>query len=306
MTESDPAVARMIAHLEGIARRVADCTGDIDSVRAVIEDYSRLDEATRRVDARSSVSDQPPGEWVQADDARPDHRILYLHGGSWMSGSPAGYRPLAARISRATGCAVFVPDYRLAPEHPFPAGLEDCVSAWQWLSRHGPEAASAAQKLVMAGDSAGGNLALAAALKLKTDGERLPDAVVALSPAVDLTWRGPSLATHAGVDPVLRPDRLHLVSEAYVQGAERMDHPYVSPLFGDFDGLSRVLIQVGDREVLLDDAKRVSERMKEQGVDVELQVYEGMPHVFQLFAPTVGAATDAIERIGAFVRGAES
>lgn len=306
MTESDPAVARMIAHLEGIARRVADCAGDVGAVRAVIEDYSRLDDATRRVDGRSSVSDQPPGEWVQADGARPDHRILYLHGGSWMSGSPAGYRPLAARISRETGCAVFVPDYRLAPEHPFPAGLEDCVAAWQWLSRRGPEAASSAEKLVIAGDSAGGNLALAAALKLKADGEPLPDAVVALSPAADLTWRSPSLATRADVDPILRPDRLHLVSEAYVQGAERMDHPCVSPLFGSFDGLPQVLIQVGDREVLLDDAKRVTERMKEQGVDVELQVYEGMPHVFQLFAPTVGAATDAIERIGAFVRDAES
>lgn len=305
MSDTDPAVARMITHLEGIARRVADCAGDVGAVRAVIEDYSRLDAATRRVDARTSVSDQPPGEWVQADGARPAHRILYLHGGSWMSGSPAGYRPLAARISRETGCVVFVPDYRLAPEHPFPAGLEDCIAAWQWLSRRGPKTASSAETLVIIGDSAGGNLALAAALKLKADGERLPDAVVALSPAADLTWQSPSLATRAGDDPILRPDRLHLVSEAYVQGAERMDHPYVSPIFGDFDGLARVLIQVGDREVLLDDAKRVAERMKEQAVAVELQVYEGMPHVFQLFAPTVGAATDAIERIGAFVREAE-
>lgn len=304
MSESDPAITAMVAHLQGIAGRVADCAGDVAAVRAVIEDYSRLDEATRRMDARRLVSERPAGEWVQAAGARPDHRILYVHGGSWMSGSPDGYRPLAARISRETGCAVFVVDYRLAPEHPFPAGLDDCADAWRWLAANGPESAAPAAVLHLVGDSAGGNLALATALRLRDGGERLPDAVAALSPAVDLTWQSPSLRTRADVDPILRPDRLHQVSEAYVQGAERMDHPYVSPLYGDFRGLCRFLIQVGDREVLLDDARRLAARMAEQGVDVALQEYPAMPHVFQLFAPTVGAATDAIERIGAFVRGA--
>lgn len=303
MTETDPAVAAMTAHLEDIARRVADCGGDVEAVRAVIDDYSRLDDATRRVDARTLASTQPVGEWVLAPGARPDHRMLYIHGGSWMSGSPDGYRPLAARISRETGYAVFVLDYRLAPEHPFPAGLDDCVEAWGWLTEAGPEGSAPARGMVVTGDSAGGNLALATSLKLKDSGDRLPDAVVVMSPAVDLGWRSPSLRTRADVDPVLRPDRLGLVSEAYVQGAARMDDPYVSPLYGDFSGVSRVLVQVGDREVLLDDARRITERLSGQGVDVELQVYEHMPHVFQLFAPTVGAATDAIERIGGFVRG---
>lgn len=302
MTDMDPAIRKMMAHLEGIARRVADCAGDVAAVRAVIEDYSRLDEATRRVDARTTASGDPPGEWVLADGARADHRLLYVHGGSWMSGSPDGYRPLAARISRETGCSVFVLDYRLAPEHPFPAGLEDCVEAWLWLSGNAPDSPATARKLVLAGDSAGGNLALAAALKLRDRGDRLPDALVALSPATDLTWQSPSLQSRAGVDPILRPDRLHRVSEAYVQGAERMAHPWVSPLFGDFHGICRVLVQVGDCEVLLDDARRLAGRMQDHGVDVELQIYDRMPHVFQLFAPTVGAATDAIERLGGFIR----
>lgn len=302
MNETDPANRRMLSHLEGIARRVAGCTGDVDAIRAVMEDYSRLDEATRRVDARTKPSANPAGEWVLAEGARPDDRILYVHGGSWMAGSPDGYRPLAARISRQTGCSVFVLDYRLAPEHPFPAGLEDCTRAWEWLSGNGPESASPARKLVLAGDSAGGNLVLATALNLKENGARLPDAVAALSPATDLTWQSPSLRSRADVDPILRPDRLQLVSEAYVQGAERMEHPFVSPVFGDFRGLSRILIQVGDREVLLDDAKRIAGRMRDQGVDVALQIHERMPHVFQLFAPTVGAATDAIERMGEFIR----
>lgn len=302
---TDQAVAEMMEHLRGVARRVADCGADPARVRAVIEDYSRLNEATRRVDARCIASHQPAGEWVVAPGARSDCRLLYVHGGSWMSGSPDGYRPLAARLSRESGCAVFVLDYRLAPENPFPAGLDDCIDAWRWLSDNGPEAASPARRMVMVGDSAGGNLVLAAALRLKDEGGRLPDAMAALSPATDLTWRSPSLESRADVDPILRPDRLHLVSEAYVQGASAMDHPYVSPVFGDFSGLGRALIQVGDCEVLLDDARRVAERMRQQGVAVELQVYPDMPHVFQLFAPTVSAATDAIERIGAFVRAAD-
>ena len=295
----------MMAHLENIARRVADCGADVSAVRTVIEDYSHLDEATRRVDARSTRSEKPAGEWVLADGARTDDRLLYVHGGSWMSGSPQGYRPLAARISRETGYSVFVLDYRLAPEHPFPAGLEDCVEAWQWLSANGFASASTARKLVIAGDSAGGNLALAAVLKLQDHRIRLPDAVVALSPAVDLTWQSTSLQSRADIDPILRPDRLERVSAAYVQGAERMDHPYVSPLFGDFTALSRVLIQVGDRDIVMDDAKLMAERLKEQKVEVERQVYEKMPHVFQLFAPSVGAATYAIDRIGDFVRSME-
>jgi epsilon-lactone hydrolase len=302
MTETNPATAKMIAHLEGIARRVSDCNGDIAAVRVVIEDYSRLDAATRRVDARTLVSREPAGEWVLAAGARPERRILYIHGGSWMSGSPAGYRALTARISRETGYSVFVPDYRLAPEHPFPAGLEDCVAAWQWLATHGPGQGAAARKLAVAGDSAGGNLALAATLRIREAGGAMPDAVVALSPAVDLTWQSPSVVSKAREDPILRPERLELVAQAYVQGAERLDHPGVSPLFGDFTGFPPTLVQVGDREVLLDDAKRIVERMQQQGVDAVLQIYEQMPHVFQLFAPTVSAATDAIERIGAFIR----
>lgn len=302
MTDSQAAMDKMTAHLSDIAGRVADCAGDVQAIRAVIEDYSRLDASTRRVDAGTIPCKEPAGEWVIADNSDPLRRLLYLHGGSWMSGSPDGYRPLAARIARATGCAVFVPDYRLAPENPFPAGLEDAVHAYRWMRARGPGSDSSAKQIVIAGDSAGGNLALAAALKLKDEGEEPPDAVVALSPAVDLTWQSPSLETHADVDPILRPDRLPLVAQAYVQDAERMDHPYVSPVFGDFHGLTSLLVQVGDREVLLDDAKRIAGRAREHGVDTELQIYPDMPHVFQLFAPTIGAADDAVDRIGDFVR----
>jgi len=301
MTSQDPGARKMLSHLQRIAERVADCNGDVEGVRAVIEDYSKLDAATRRIDATIMSTTAPRGEWVLAPGSDPGRRLLYLHGGSWMSGSLDGYRPLASRISRASGYAVFVLDYRLAPEHPFPAGLQDSVDAARWLSRNGPDGESGADRLAIGGDSAGGNLALAGTLKLKDEGGPEPDAVFVLSPAVDLTWSGESLKTHADVDPILRPDRLSLVSRAYVQEAERLDHPYVSPLFGNFSGVARMLIQVGDREVLLDDARRLSERVSSQGGDVTLQVYPGMPHVFQLFGPTVAAAGEAVGNIGDFL-----
>lgn len=306
MSATDPATRHMFEHLRGIAGRVAGCSGDIICIRTVIDDFSALDAATRTVGGRTISCEEPPGEWVAAAHSDPSRRLLYIHGGSWMSGSPYGYRALAARLSRATGCVVFVLDYRLAPENPFPAGLDDCVRAYRWIQHNGPESAAAARSLALAGDSAGGNLAVATALRLKSEGVDPPAALVALSPAVDLTWQGATLQTHAAVDPILRPDRLGLVSQAYVQGAERMDHPYVSPLFGEFHGLGRFLIQVGDQEILLDDAKRLRDRALEHDVAVELQIFPGMPHVFQMFAPTVASAAEAVQRIGEFVRASMS
>jgi acetyl esterase/lipase len=296
------ATRRMFEHLRGIADRVGECAGDVQAIRAVIDDFSCLDEATRRVEGRAVPCPDPRGEWVTAPGSDPDRRLLYLHGGSWLSGSPYGYRPMAARISRSTGCSVFVLDYRLAPENPFPAGLDDCARACRWLRRNGPEAARAATFVAVAGDSAGGNLTLATVLRLKDEGDEAPDATVALSPAVDLTWKSPSIRTRADVDPILRPDRLTLISQVYVQGAQSLEHPYVSPVFGDFAGLRNILIQAGDQEVLLDDARRIADRLTEQGVRAELQIYPGMPHVFQMFAPTVGTAGEAIENMGRFIR----
>ena len=302
MNDVDTATRRMFEHLRGIAERVGECAGDVSAIRAVIDDFSCLDEATRQVEGRALPCAEPRGEWVLAPESDPDRRLLYLHGGSWLSGSPYGYRPMAARISRSTGCSVFVLDYRLAPENPFPAGLEDCVQTYRWLRCNGPESTSAARCVVIAGDSAGGNLTLATILKLKDEGEEAPEATVALSPAVDLTWQSPSMRTRADVDPILRPDRLNLISQVYVQGVRSLEHPYVSPVFGDFAGLRNILVQSGDQEVLLDDARRIADHVREQGVDAELQIYPRMPHVFQMFAPTVKAAGEAIESIGRFVR----
>ncbi|WDP92745.1 MAG: alpha/beta hydrolase [Desulfobacter sp.] len=241
-------------------------------------------------------------EWVIAEGADPHRRILYIHGGSWVSGSLSGYRAFLSRISRAAGAVVLSVDYCLAPEHQFPAGLEDCVQAYQWMRENGPDGQAPASAAFLMGDSAGGNLALAALLKIKDSEMNLPTAVIALSPATDFTGGSPSLASRALVDPIINPAVLPALIPVYLgRNAEPAD-PYASPLFGDYRGMPPILLQVGDLEVLLDDSTRLAKHAAGQGCDVTLDVWEGMPHVFQGFAPFLAEASDAIGKIGAFVR----
>jgi acetyl esterase/lipase len=193
-------------------------------------------------------------------------------------------------------------DYRLAPEHLFPAGLEDCVQAFQWMRENGPAGQSPAGAAFLMGDSAGGNLALAALLKIRDAGLPLPSATVAISPATDLTWKSPSLVSRAAVDPIINPRVLPALTSFYLGGRSQPTDPYASPLFGDYSGMPPLFLQVGDAEVLLDDATRLAEHAAGQGGAVTLEIWEGMPHVFQGFAPFLEEASQAIVKIGAFIR----
>lgn len=291
-------------HLRAIAVRAFELIHDIEARRALIDQYFKVHPSTGKiVGTWHAVEDGPiPMEWVVAGGADPRRRVLYIHGGSWVSGSLAGYRAFVSRISRASGAAVLSADYRLAPEHPFPAGLEDCVAAYQWMRKHGPEGEEPVEAAFLMGDSAGGNLALASLLKLRDSGLPLPAAVVALSPATDFTCGSPSLVSRAAVDPIINPQVLPALIPVYLGADTPPDHPYASPLFGDYRGMPPMLLQVGDAEVLLDDAVRVAERARAQGCDATLQVWDGMPHVFQGFAPFLPDASDAIEKIGAFIQ----
>lgn len=239
-------------------------------------------------------------ERIQPGDAEevPERRLLYLHGGSWIAGSPAGHRPLAVRLARATRAEVIVIDYRLAPEHPFPAGLEDCLDAWDWLRATFPD-----DTLLMAGDSAGGNLTLACLDVLKAHGKRLPDAAIAFSPATDLRWQSDSLRHQAALDPILDPAVLPLVTQAYLGPSPSVppDDPRVSPLEGDLGGLPPLLIQCGEAEVLLDDSRRYAEKARRQGSAVQLSLWADMPHVFVGFAPLLEPATRALAEVGRFL-----
>nr|BBH95085.1 hydrolase [Thermogemmatispora argillosa] len=238
-----------------------------------------------------------PAEWVLPPNKSYRGTLLFLHGGAFVMGSPRSHRGLAARIAAAALLRALVIDYRLAPEHPFPAALEDTLTAYRWLLKEHCQPT----EVVLAGDSAGGNLVLAALLALRAAGEALPAAAVCLSPATALDGKGESLRTLAGRDPVLRAETVGPLVAAYV-GDHDPAEPLLSPLYGDLHGLPPLLLQVGSDEILLSDVIAFAERARQAGVAVELEVWEGMWHVWQIGAPWMPEASRAIQRIGAFIQ----
>jgi len=226
----------------------------------------------------------------------PRH-ILFLHGGAYIAGSALIYRHITWRFAMAAEARLAVIDYRLAPEHPFPAALDDAAAAWRALLAGGADP----RRCAVMGDSAGGGLALALALKLRDRGEPLPAAIVALSPWTDLAITGQSCRHNAVFDPVLKSDDLKMLAAQYLGRADPRD-PYVSPLYGDPRGLPPTLLQVGSDEILRDDSERMAQRMREAGRDVTLEIWPRMPHVWHGFAPVLPEARRAILRIGDFVR----
>jgi acetyl esterase/lipase len=291
------------AHLRSLAGQVAAAAGDLMRVRALIDEYSHVDPSVLEHGAsvKPVRAGDVPAEWLLSPGGDPDHRLMYVHGGSWLSGTLSGYRAHAGRLAEATASSVLNIGYRLAPENPFPAGLTDCDQALDWLMEHGPEGRARCRSLCVAGDSAGGNLVLALLIKRRDLGKPLPDAAVVISPATDLSWSGESIRSRADLDPVLRPERLDLVVQVYLQGQAAVSDAYVSPLCGDLGGLSPLLVQVGENEILLDDAVRFAAKAASAGVAVELDRWPGMPHVFQMFAPYLPEAGQALEGIGEFV-----
>jgi len=249
---------------------------------------------------QSVVADGSRAEWVLADEIDPARRMLYVHGGGFVAGSPTSHRALAARIGRAAGCAVLLADYPLAPEHPFPAALEDCVRCLRFLRDRGPEGSTPAREVIVAGDSAGGGLALATLLACRDAGEPMPAASVTLSAWTDLTMSGPSVVAQAAADPMIQAAHMGPCAALYL-GTHSARDPLASPLFGDLRGLPPLLMQVGDREVMLDDTRRFAARAREHGVRVTEEVWPGMFHVFQAFAGVLAEGMQAIDRIGHWI-----
>ena len=305
--QADLASARLGAvnvHLRQLADRVAAAAPDLGLIRDLIDEYARVDDSTCESGASATALriGHIPCEWLLARNPAPSSRLMYVHGGSWLSGSLQGYRAHAGRLARETGCSVLNVDYRLAPENGFPAGLEDCDRVLDWMLNNGPTGAGTAESTFIAGDSAGGNLILALLLMRRDSGKPLPDAAIALSPATDLTWGSPSITKRADIDPIIRPQRLGGVVQAYVQNRAAVDDPYVSPLFGELQGLPPLMLQVGEAEVLFDDSTRFADKAKAAGVAVNLEAWPDMPHVFQMFAPFLPQASGALASIGEFVR----
>ena len=238
-----------------------------------------------------------PGEWVSAGSTTDAGAVLFLHGGGYNAGSCKTHRAMAARLAEATHLPVLLVDYRLAPEHPFPAAVEDAVAAYQWVLQQG----FAAQQIVMGGDSAGGGLVGAALVKLRDDGIALPAAAFLISPWVDLALSGPSMQTHTHLDPLTTHAALHKAAQYYV-GQRDPQHPLASPLYADLHGLPPLLIQVGEHELLLSDATRLAEKARAAGVEVQLDVWDEMWHVWHGWAAELPEAREAIGHIGEFVR----
>ncbi|MHB1356901.1 MAG: alpha/beta hydrolase [Anaerolineae bacterium] len=242
-----------------------------------------------------------PGEWVLASNADPNLRLLYIHGGGHVSGSSAFYLAMAAHISLAAGCAVLLPDYRLAPENPFPAALDDCLAVYAWIAANGPSGPVPARSVFIGGDSAGGNLTLALLLDLRDNGLRLPQGGIAISPFADLTLSGDSIRSQAETDPIMHPDALPTFVNLYLGDAEPRN-PLASPMFGDYHGIPPLLFQAGEYEIIRDDSVRTAAKAQADGVMVQLEIYQGMFHVFQSHEPLLPEAREAFEHIGEFMR----
>ncbi len=238
-----------------------------------------------------------PAEWLRPPGARTDAAVLYLHGGGYVIGSPRSHRHLAAAIARAAGTAALLVDYRLAPEHPFPAALDDAVAAYQWLLGRG----LAPSRVVVAGDSAGGGLTVAMLLALRDRGLPRPAGGACISPWVDLTCSGATYATKATVDPIVTRESVAMMAQAYA-GVGDLKAPLLSPLYADLRGLPPLLVQVGSDEVLLDDSLGLGERARAAGVDVTVEEWPAMIHVWHWFLPMLAEAERAVGVIGNFVR----
>jgi monoterpene epsilon-lactone hydrolase len=238
-----------------------------------------------------------PAEWVAAPGAADTRVVLYLHGGGYVMGSINTHRELASRVSRAAAARVLLIDYRLAPEHPHPAAVEDAVAAYRWLLERGVAPAH----LAIAGDSAGGGLTVATLVALREARVPLPAAAACLSPWVDLEGLGESMATRAAVDPMVQREPLRRLASLYLGGQDPRT-PLAAPLHADLRGLPPLLIQVGDAETLFDDAMRLADRARAAGVEVTLEPWPEMIHVWQLFANMLPEGQQAIDNIGAFLR----
>ena len=270
---------------------------DIAEMRAGMEAFTTAAPLPEGVDFDPVDAGGVPAEWTRGAGGSDDRVVLYFHGGGYVMGSVATHRGLTAGISRAAGARVLSVDYRLAPEHPYPAAVEDGVAAYRFLREQGV----APGQLAVAGDSAGGGLTIATLLALREAGEPLPACGVCISPWVDLTQGGESMETKADEDPLVGREVLQQMADAYVADGDPRA-PTASPCFADLAGLPPLLIQVGTAETLLDDARSLADRAKTSGVDVVLEEWDQMIHVWHAFALLLPEAKQAIDRIGEYLK----
>jgi epsilon-lactone hydrolase len=308
------------AHRE-VVRTMNELTADIEryrgrerlgAIRRMMDELGEGKALESRIEPVQS--DAIRGEWVLAPGADSRRRVLYLHGGAWFAGSPTSHRPITDRLSRLLGAAVFAVDYRLCPEYRRIDGIDDCREALRWILHNGPEDSEPPAFLLVAGDSAGGNLTLEVIAWARDAGLRLPDAAIALSPATDVTMTSPSLRANEATDPMLGPAFGKLLRLPtillwwfyWISWRIPPKDPRVSPLRGNLRDLPPVLIQASRAEMLLDDARRYAARAQASGSPVTLQTWPHMVHVWQLFTPELPEAEEAYAAMADFVATVEA
>ena len=265
-----------------------------------VKNSKMLGEVSKNITVEKINMEGIQAEWLIpfSSSTRSEKVILYLHGGGYVTGSIEDHRMMCGLLANATGVKVLIPEYRLAPEHPFPAALDDALKVYQWLLDQG----YSSKNMIIAGDSAGGGLSVATVLALKEKSASLPAAVVCLSPWADLALTGQSHTTKAKAEAILNKDVLHEWALCYTDESN-LTNPLVSPIHGDFHGFPPLLIQVGSEEILLDDSNLLAEKAKSAGVDVTLKIWDGMWHVWQALGDLIPENKKTFEEIGEFVQG---
>ena len=253
--------------------------------------------ATRSVNLSTIDDDGVSGEWLESKNHEPSAAILYIHGGGFVACSPATHRPVTAALARMTHFPVFAPSYRLAPEHRFPAGLDDVCSAYHWLIRQFPS-----RNVVVAGDSAGGGLALSLMLRLRDEKVPMPVCAVCFSPWSDLTGSGASVRANAEKDAMFYAETEEQFAAAYISERSDLFSVSASPVFAEFNGVPPVLFQVGSGEILVDDSRRIFDKIRAAGGTGELEIYDGVFHVWQMAIGLIPEARQSLESASRFIR----
>jgi acetyl esterase/lipase len=271
-------------------------SGTIEEVRANYDAMAAITPVASDVQVEAAIVGGVPCEYVRAPNATRDRLVLYFHGGGYTIGSLASHRGLVALLARAAGASVLAVNYRLAPEHPFPAAHDDALAVYRALL----EAGTRADQIAFAGDSAGGGLAVVTLMRARDAGLPMPACAFLMSPFLDLAGTGDSVHENADIDVIVRPGMIEGMGGAYLQGVATT-HPHASPLYGDPTGLPPLLVHVGTHEAILDDSLRFVRKAAMSHVSTELSVYPRMPHVWQMFSGMLEEGRRSLDEAGAFI-----
>lgn len=267
----------------------------IKSVRASLERLTKFSKIPKGVEYKKVDCDGVTAEWNIPENIETQGVLIYLHGGGYVSGSIKTHRALVGALSKQAKTKCLSVEYRLAPEHPFPAGLDDVIKIYHWVLKQGVPS----NKVVIAGDSAGGGLTLATLLRLRDEQTPLPAAGIMLSPWLDTECNGEKQAELEKTDPMIPIAGLRAFGQHYAKG--NLQNPYASPINADYKGLPNIYIQVSDNEVLTEDSLRFEKKAKQEGVNVEVEIWKNMVHVWQAYGPVLPEAVKAVRQLGNYI-----